>query len=626
MNWMTSGKHRALYSQRGRRRQMHFPSQVQRQRVKPTSPSRSSEPRARDSAKPWYIVSIGDDDESQDIRVLELERKGAISATESEAEEKARKISRVGERGDARAPSGPSQKRGREQEQRDQGGRSDNRCIFTPVKKARKYEQPSRPAQLVKNAREKRPPSSIASGVEMLFFNDGEELPHKNRAQSRKRVASEPVLYDTHSRKFPQRIGDARDEKELQHPRRIFQDGNFDSHCGELEDQQQASDSDNTSSHGLQAFTDSVSEADQRDIQLWKVNSRSCAGSSPDMAFSRPDTASFEHPRDPIHETFLATPPPSPFVASPLSFKMSRAEVLQSQPSARFSCTTHNQMSFPPSPRSSPSPSPSSSTSTSSQGSIVLGRPPLGWQKNLLLALEENSRDRPEYHFGKPASSRVNDSPMNLADSKVENVRLDSPPSPNSSRGSDSPTSITDAIIPVDAKERIMASTASQHVPELSRSWYPRPITTKSGNTNGTNTVVSGKSAVFQQSWVMSSRTKIILDAVSPSKAISMEKAIQKSETKQMEMESVAIYMYTLVQCYKIDEKLRFVNFYGIIQRPASENHTYYIVISTDNGSSPIAGLAQLPSEDPSTPTTTALTKQQTASQREIIFSPKRAR
>ncbi|KUF77222.1 hypothetical protein AM587_10017742 [Phytophthora nicotianae] len=236
MNWMTSGKHRALYSQRGRRRQMHFPSQVQRQRVKPTSPSRSSEPRARDSAKPWYIVSIGDDDESQgphpqlqrmcslytdglhvvDIRVLELERKGAISATESEAEEKARKISRVGERGDARAPSGPSQKRGREQEQRDQGGRSDNRCIFTPVKKARKYEQPSRPAQLVKNAREKRPPSSIASGVEMLFFNDGEELPHKNRAQSRKRVAYEPVLYDTHSRKFPQRIGDARDEKELQ--------------------------------------------------------------------------------------------------------------------------------------------------------------------------------------------------------------------------------------------------------------------------------------------------------------------------------------------------------------------------------------------------------------------------
>ncbi|KAG2783189.1 hypothetical protein PC129_g24442 [Phytophthora cactorum] len=170
MNWMTSGKHRALYSQRGRRRQMHFPSQVQHQRVKPTSPSRSSQPRVRDSAKPWYIVSIGDDDESQDIRVLELERKGAMSAAGIDAEEKVRETARVGGREDAGAPSSPRQKRGREQEQSAQDGRSENRCIFTPVKKTRKYGQPPGAAQLLKSTREERPPSSIASGVDMLFF------------------------------------------------------------------------------------------------------------------------------------------------------------------------------------------------------------------------------------------------------------------------------------------------------------------------------------------------------------------------------------------------------------------------------------------------------------------------
>ncbi|KAL4107002.1 hypothetical protein PRIC1_005037 [Phytophthora ramorum] len=172
MNWMTSGKHRALYSQRGRRRQMHFPSQVQRQRVKPTSPPRSSQSaRARDSTTPWYIVSVGDDEESQDIRVLELERKGAMSAVEMEAERKADEAELVeaGIGGGAR-PS-PTQKRSRrQQEQHAQDGRSESRCIFTPVKKARKYDQPPIAAQLVKSVREGRPPSSIASGVDMLFF------------------------------------------------------------------------------------------------------------------------------------------------------------------------------------------------------------------------------------------------------------------------------------------------------------------------------------------------------------------------------------------------------------------------------------------------------------------------
>ncbi|KAG6951178.1 hypothetical protein JG688_00013840, partial [Phytophthora aleatoria] len=332
MNWMTSGKHRALYSQRGRRRQMHFPSQVQHQRVMPTSPSRSSQPRVRDSAKPWYIVSIGDDDESQDIRVLELERKSAMSAAGIDAEEKVRETARVGGREDAGAPSSPRQKRGREQEQSAQDGRSENRCIFTPVKKTRKYEQPPGAAQLLKSTREERPPSSIASGVDMLFFNDGEELSHKNRALRTKQVVAEPVPQDAHINRLSQHISDTGEHDELR---------------------------------------------------------------------------------------------------------------------------------------------------------------------------------------------------------------------------------VCDAVIPVDAKERILAATASQAIRETSPNWYSRPTMTNPGNATSTQ---AAKSTAFQQSWVMSSRTKTILDAVSSSKASSMENAIEKRDTKYLEMESVAIYMYTLVQCYKIDVKLRFVH------------------------------------------------------------------
>ncbi|EEY63261.1 uncharacterized protein PITG_15497 [Phytophthora infestans T30-4] len=116
MNWMTSGKHRALYSQRGRRRQMHFPSQVQRQRVTPTSPSRSSQSRAGDSTRPWYIVSIGDDDESQDIRVLELERKGAMCTAGIQAEGAAGEPAYGSDSKYIELRSISSQKRGREQE------------------------------------------------------------------------------------------------------------------------------------------------------------------------------------------------------------------------------------------------------------------------------------------------------------------------------------------------------------------------------------------------------------------------------------------------------------------------------------------------------------------------------
>ncbi|KAI9994378.1 hypothetical protein PInf_010988 [Phytophthora infestans] len=531
MNWMTSGKHRALYSQRGRRRQMHFPSQVQRQRVTPTSPSRSSQSRAGDSTRPWYIVSIGDDDESQDIRVLELERKGAMCTAGIQAEGAAGEPAYGSDSKYIELRSISSQKRGREQEVNAQEERSANRCIFTPVKKARKYES-SRAAHSIKSARGERPPSSIASGVDLLFFNDGQELPHKSRTQHAKQDIAESVHPDT---RLSQRICDDGGEDELQ----IFHDEDLHSHNGKFEAQQHSPDSDNTGVLGHEASTTSRSEFDQRDYQLWRINSRSCAGSSPDTTFSRPDTASFGNANEPTLE------------ASPLSFKMSRAKVLQSQLSTRIrSATREHRMNFTPSRRPSPAPSPS--TSTSSQDSIVLGRPPLGWQKKLLLALEENPRANPE-----PASFRVGSSPRKLADSDLENDQLDSPPSISNSRASDSSSSITDALIPVDAKERIMAAATSQHS-EGPSSWYPRPTMTKPGNATNTDTIFSGKRAAFQQSWVMSSRTKTILDAAA--KAPSVENAIQKSNTKHLEMESVAIYMYTLVQCYKIDEKLRFVH------------------------------------------------------------------
>ncbi|CAI5711522.1 unnamed protein product [Peronospora destructor] len=174
MNWMTSGRHRALYSQRGRHRQMHFPSQVQCERVKPTSPPRSSHSaRARDLATPWYIVPVGDDNESQDIRVLELERKGAMSNTGGIGQDKAAEATLVTSEctTDGGARLSPSWMRSHGQKgQGVQDKRNENRCIFTPVKKARKYEQPLDAVQHMRGARGERPPSSIASDVDIRFF------------------------------------------------------------------------------------------------------------------------------------------------------------------------------------------------------------------------------------------------------------------------------------------------------------------------------------------------------------------------------------------------------------------------------------------------------------------------
>ncbi|KAI9910540.1 hypothetical protein PsorP6_010287 [Peronosclerospora sorghi] len=170
MNWMTSGRHRALYSQRGRRRQMHFPSQVQRERVKSTSPRRKSSQAARNCEleTPWYILPVGDDEESHDIRVLELERKGAMRIAEVVADERNRgtESATFDRANDGRTRSIPTYKKqggegaGVEDEKRDK------RCIFTPVKKARKYDHLS---DAVPQQRRSHP-SSISSGVDIRFF------------------------------------------------------------------------------------------------------------------------------------------------------------------------------------------------------------------------------------------------------------------------------------------------------------------------------------------------------------------------------------------------------------------------------------------------------------------------
>ncbi|GMF33191.1 unnamed protein product [Phytophthora lilii] len=132
-------------------------------------------------------------------------------------------------------------------------------------------------------------------------------------------------------------------------------------------------------------------------------------------------------------------------------------------------------------------------------------------------------------------------------------------PSPKSSTGSDGDNSIVNTLVPIDARERILAAISSQQVPETSQAWFQPPALTKSHGLSGPSTALNGKGFALQHSWTMSSRTKTIFDAVSASKRSCAESLVQKRDTKYQEMESVAIYMYTLVQCYKIDENLRFV-------------------------------------------------------------------
>jgi hypothetical protein len=68
MNWMTSGRHRALRSKRGKQRsEMHFPAHVQREvaraRRHPLAQPAAAT-GARDDAPAWYIRPIMDANES----------------------------------------------------------------------------------------------------------------------------------------------------------------------------------------------------------------------------------------------------------------------------------------------------------------------------------------------------------------------------------------------------------------------------------------------------------------------------------------------------------------------------------------------------------------------------------
>lgn len=81
-------------------------------------------------------------------------------------------------------------------------------------------------------------------------------------------------------------------------------------------------------------------------------------------------------------------------------------------------------------------------------------------------------------------------------------------------------------------------------------------------NDADTRSSIENSSTALRQSWVMSSRTKTILNAVSSSssKAFATQDAVEMHKIEHQQMESVAVYMYTLVQCYKVDESLRFVH------------------------------------------------------------------
>ncbi|KAK1938944.1 Reticulon-4 receptor [Phytophthora citrophthora] len=482
MNWMTSGRHRALYSQRGRRRQMHFPSQVQRQRVKHASPPRSSHVAKAQDATPWYIVPIGDDDESQDIRVLQLERKGARKIIEADAEAKpADLLSKCGDKENTQ--SSPSRKRSLEQQETEvRDGRSKRRCIFTPMKKTRQYNQSLPAVQRVKDLGKERPPSSIASGVDMLFFNDGKELQGKNQRQHPARSVASSSLSGKHRSRLSKRVVENGSQETLQAGRcqqSNYQDEDLRSYSRKSESQHQSSDGESTSMCDVQIFRRGKEyEPKQHDSQLLKINSGLCLGSIPGSVLSLSHSSTFSIG----NINHQASPPSSPLEASPLPFRMSRAGVLQSQLSARASHTAsdplESRLNFTPTPQSSQSPS----TSASSQGSMVLGRPPLGWQRKMLLSLREETGDKEENSLPECVSLPFAD---DFADSKlyaaqIPHSTLEDPLEQSASVSSsrDGSESIIDAVVPIDAKERIMTAISSQHIAEDSRTWFQREAMT----------------------------------------------------------------------------------------------------------------------------------------------------
>ena len=105
--------------------------------------------------------------------MLELERKGAMSNIDGMAQNKAEEMEPFTCEYTSDDGARLSASWTRSQGQKGQivpDGRNENRCIFTPVKKARKYEQPLDTVQHLRGAREERHPSSIVSDADLLFL------------------------------------------------------------------------------------------------------------------------------------------------------------------------------------------------------------------------------------------------------------------------------------------------------------------------------------------------------------------------------------------------------------------------------------------------------------------------
>ncbi|TMW61837.1 hypothetical protein Poli38472_010900 [Pythium oligandrum] len=145
MNWMTSGKHRALRSRRGQKkqRQMQFPAHVQR--MHPQRPPAKAQPPTmeNDGDTPWM----------GDIRMLEFAREAAgevIERKTEKAEDKPSETTKVSEK--------------------KTGG--EGRCVFTPTKTRRK----------TRDVRRLPPPPPSPSVQSLLLFNNGEAVQKNKRS------------------------------------------------------------------------------------------------------------------------------------------------------------------------------------------------------------------------------------------------------------------------------------------------------------------------------------------------------------------------------------------------------------------------------------------------------------
>ena len=149
----------------------------------------------------------------------------------------------------------------------------------------------------------------------------------------------------------------------------------------------------------------------------------------------------------------------------------------------------------------------------------MLGHPPPGWQKKMLMSLNDETIARPEDRLdklvsfpGHMSSSSVahvvggnlecgDQLPLQCPSALVRASANVSDPfrsgtgclqgspsvfssSPRSSTGSDSESSLINTVVPSNAKERILAAAAPQQHPPNSRMWFQRPATTSTATKN----------------------------------------------------------------------------------------------------------------------------------------------